>query len=101
MTDDFRTLMDSVGNMALNAVRGSASHIKVIADPVLRSARVLALTDEKPTDDEYDAILDRLLELRDFYYDELALSFSIERLDPTEVAGEGRSRELCEFAYQR
>lgn len=80
--------MDSLGNMALSAVREHASEIRITADPALRTARVVALTDEPLTDDEYDLALGRLVELHDFYTDKLSLSFAIEAGSGEQKAGE-------------
>jgi hypothetical protein len=99
MADDFRALMDSLGNMALSAIREHASQVRVTADPVLCTAHVVALMDELPADDEYDAVLGRLVELHDFYTDELSLSFAIEKLRPGADEQNGHSTEVREFAY--
>ena len=81
MADEFQELLDSLHNRALSAICEPASQVRIIADPVRRTAHVVALVEQIPADDEYDALLGRLVELRDFQPDQLALSFSIEELE--------------------
>lgn len=99
MADEFGTLMNSLGNMALSAIREHASQVRVTADPVLRTAHVVVLMDDPPADDVYDSVLARLVELHDFYTDELSLSFAIEELTPGSSEQNGHSVGVREFAY--
>jgi hypothetical protein len=100
LSDDFETLIDSLGDMALDLL-GSENlvEVRITADEVLRTAEVVACMDHEPGDDEYRRLLQKLVEVREFYLDDLALSIAVETGSPGAPRDDPGVTGTRQFAY--
>lgn len=96
MSKEFVTLIDSLGHMALE--QSKVPEIRIEADETLGTASVIACTPRPLTDSEYVAVLDRLVSVREFYFDELSIDFAIETCEDAELMEEDHSHSR-QFAY--
>lgn len=100
MDQEFRQLIDSLGHMTADRLRGyPVSEIRIAANEDLCTAHVTAVVPQALSDEQYTELMSRLIGTREFYLDELSIGFALSRgvtVCDTESAEASGSRE---FAY--
>lgn len=100
MDQEFRDLIDSLGNMTADRVRDfPVSKIRIVANEDLCTAQVTAFVTHALTDKEYTALMARMIGAREFYFDELSIGFSISLGDTEDFGGIAEAAGSREFAY--
>ncbi|SCG63352.1 hypothetical protein [Micromonospora coxensis] len=100
MDQEFRDLIDSLGNMTADRVRDfPVSKIRIVANEDLCTAQVTAFVTHALTDKEYTALMTRMIGAREFYFDELSIGFSISLGETEDFDGTAEAAGSREFAY--
>ncbi|MEV7329582.1 hypothetical protein [Micromonospora sp. NPDC093244] len=100
MDQEFRDLIDSLGNMICDRVHEfPVSEIRIAANEDLCTAIVTAYVTHSLSDQDYTAVMARLISAREFYLDELSIGFAISLLDHEDSGGVAEAAGSREFAY--
>jgi hypothetical protein len=100
LSDDFVTLINSLGRMAFDRLRREhLVEIFVRADEQLRTVELVARMEHEPDDEEYRRLLQELIDVRRLFLDRLTVSVAVETGDSGVSQDAPQVPGTREFAY--
>lgn len=98
MTDDFNVIIESLGNMTVDHVKGQnlgIRQIRIDIDPYLRSADLIASVEGEVDQSCYERVYQELATVRNMYLDEMSILIVVESWAGADSDDESDVPENC------